>query len=31
MLSAGLEPRLLDEVELARVIDKFSDYGRLKR
>lgn len=31
MLSAGLEPRLLDEVELARVIGKFSDYGRLKR
>jgi L-fuculose-phosphate aldolase len=31
MLSAGLEPRLLDEAELARVIGKFSDYGRLKR
>ena len=31
MLSAGLEPSLLDEVELARVIGKFSDYGRLKR
>jgi L-fuculose-phosphate aldolase len=31
MLSAGLEPRLLDDEELARVIDKFSDYGRLKR
>jgi L-fuculose-phosphate aldolase len=31
MLSAGLEPRLLDDGELARVIDKFADYGRLKR
>jgi len=31
MLSAGLEPRLLDDDELARVIDKFADYGRLKR
>jgi L-fuculose-phosphate aldolase len=31
MLSAGLEPLLLDDDELARVIDKFSDYGRLKR
>jgi len=31
MLSAGLEPRLLDDAELARVIGKFSDYGRLKR
>ena len=31
MLSAGLEPRLLDGDELARVIDKFADYGRLKR
>ena len=31
MLSAGLEPQLLDDDELARVIDKFSDYGRLKR
>ena len=31
MLSAGLAPRLLDDEELARVIDKFSDYGRLKR
>ena len=31
MLSAGLEPQLLDETELARVIEKFSDYGRLER
>ena len=31
MLSAGLEPQLLDEAELARVIEKFADYGRLKR
>jgi len=31
MLSAGLEPRLLDDAELARVIEKFADYGRLKR
>ncbi len=31
MLSAGLEPRLLDDDELARVMEKFSDYGRLKR
>jgi L-fuculose-phosphate aldolase len=31
MLSAGLEPRLLDDEELARVIGKFADYGRLKR
>ena len=31
MLSAGLVPRLLDDDELARVIDKFADYGRLKR
>ena len=31
MLSAGLEPRLLDDEEMARVIDKFADYGRLKR
>jgi L-fuculose-phosphate aldolase len=27
--SAGLEPQLLDEAELARVIEKFSGYGRL--
>jgi L-fuculose-phosphate aldolase len=31
MLSAGLAPRLLDEEELARVIEKFADYGRLRR
>lgn len=31
MLSAGLQPRLLDDAELARVIGKFADYGRLKR
>lgn len=31
MLSAGLEPRLLDDEEMARVIEKFADYGRLKR
>ena len=31
MLSAGLEPRLLDDEELARVTGKFADYGRLKR
>ena len=31
MLSAGLEPRLLDDEEMARVIGKFADYGRLKR
>jgi L-fuculose-phosphate aldolase len=30
MLSAGLQPALLDTAELARVIDKFTDYGRLK-
>ncbi|HVN42506.1 MAG TPA: class II aldolase/adducin family protein [Steroidobacteraceae bacterium] len=27
--AAGLEPRLLDAQELARVIEKFTDYGRL--
>ncbi|HET7204383.1 MAG TPA: class II aldolase/adducin family protein [Steroidobacteraceae bacterium] len=27
--AAGLQPQLLDEVELARVIDKFAGYGRL--
>ncbi len=27
--AAGIEPRLLDEAELARVIEKFSGYGRL--
>jgi L-fuculose-phosphate aldolase len=30
LLAADLEPRLLDEDELRRVIDKFADYGRLK-
>jgi len=30
MLSAGLQPSLLDEAELRKVIGKFSDYGRLK-
>ncbi len=30
MLSAGLQPNLLDEDELHRVIGKFADYGRLK-
>jgi L-fuculose-phosphate aldolase len=29
MLAAGLTPRLLDDAELARVIEKFTDYGRL--
>jgi L-fuculose-phosphate aldolase len=29
LLSAGLEPRLIDAAELQRVIDKFADYGRL--
>lgn len=31
MLAAGLEPVLLDEKELDRVIDRFADYGRLAR
>ena len=31
MLAAGLEPNLLDDKELATVIGKFSDYGRLTR
>jgi len=31
MLAAGLEPQLLDEAELVRVIAKFTDYGRLGR
>jgi len=30
MLSAGLQPQLLDEAELRRVIGKFADYGRLE-
>ena len=29
LLAAGLEPRLLSTDELARVIAKFADYGRL--
>ena len=28
LLAAGLEPRVLDDAEMARVIDKFADYGR---
>jgi len=28
LLAAGLEPHLLDAAELARVIEKFADYGR---
>lgn len=31
LLAAGLEPVILDEAELARVIAKFVDYGRLER
>ena len=31
ILAAGLEPRLLDDAELQRVIEKFADYGRLER
>lgn len=31
MLSAGLQPQLLDDAELSRVIAKFADYGRLGR
>jgi L-fuculose-phosphate aldolase len=27
--AAGLEPRLLDDDELRRVLQKFADYGRL--
>jgi L-fuculose-phosphate aldolase len=30
MLAAGLQPALLDDAELRRVIGKFADYGRLK-
>lgn len=30
MLAAGLEPRLLDDAELARVIARFADYGRFR-
>ena len=29
--AAGLEPVVVDEAELARVIDKFADYGRIGR
>jgi L-fuculose-phosphate aldolase len=29
LLAAGLEPDVLDEAELARVIEKFADYGRI--
>lgn len=29
MLAAGLTPRVLDDAEIARVIAKFTDYGRL--
>ncbi len=31
MLGAGLEPVLLNDAELQRVIDKFADYGKLGR
>ena len=31
MLSAGLEPRLLDAAELERVMTRFADYGRITR
>ena len=30
LLAAGLEPHVLDDAELQRVIEKFADYGRLK-
>jgi len=29
--AAGLEPMVLSDVELAKVIDKFTDYGRIDR
>ena len=29
LLAAGLEPQLLDEAEIANVVGKFTDYGRL--
>lgn len=29
LLAAGLDPALLDDAELLRVIEKFADYGRL--
>ena len=31
LLAAGLEPEVLSDEELERVIEKFGDYGRLKR
>ena len=31
LLAAGLEPEVLSEAELERVVDKFGDYGRLQR
>lgn len=31
LLAAGLEPEVLDDEELERVLDKFGDYGRLRR
>jgi len=31
MLAAGLDPVLLSDEELQRVIDRFTDYGRLAR
>lgn len=31
LLAAGLEPAMLDDAELRRVIAKFADYGRLAR
>jgi Ribulose-5-phosphate 4-epimerase and related epimerases and aldolases len=29
LLAAGLQPRVLETAELARVIERFADYGRL--
>jgi L-fuculose-phosphate aldolase len=31
LLAAGLDPMVLSDEELERVVDKFGDYGRLKR
>ncbi len=31
LLAAGLEPVVLEDEELERVIEKFGDYGRLRR
>jgi L-fuculose-phosphate aldolase len=31
LLAAGLEPEVLSDEELERVIEKFADYGRLQR